>query len=373
MLLPSLINGTNDMILGIFSTLMNNLYGGKVETENTNATNAANLAAVSQTNATNYQIAKETNASNVRQAELAYQRSLPSMQIRNMMNAGMSRAGALASLTGGGTYAAPVMQGSTAQSPRFEKNQFRPNFDKLADLMRGFQNIPANVQQMRMNSQQLENLRQEYALRSAEEQRKQEEHNMMMEEKLFNKNERKSIQNLTSLITARSQERNIQPKENQSFHDYIRELGLEKDDTYLKASEAARQKAFENYKSHQEEGRAQIESADKHDAVKIHNMLMKVQLTETQRSLVYRLILLAQQVVLGSLQIESLNDEKQLRRAGFDSKKEAAQALATAENLRAKYEKDKARRLANAPDLLPIIDLTLEKLNPLRELIKVGK
>lgn len=56
------------------------------------------------TNITNAILNKQNNRAQQAESEKAYQRSLPSNQVNNLMNAGMSRAGALSALTGGGTY-----------------------------------------------------------------------------------------------------------------------------------------------------------------------------------------------------------------------------------------------------------------------------
>lgn len=99
-----------------------------------------------QANETNLQIARETNQANAEQAELAYKRSLPVNQVSNMMAAGMSKSAALQSLSGGGSYSAPVMQSA----------QVNPAYGDLSALAERIAGIPSNAVQSKMVKQQLE-------------------------------------------------------------------------------------------------------------------------------------------------------------------------------------------------------------------------
>lgn len=107
----------------------------------------SNKQATEQANETNLQIARETNQANVEQANLAYQRSLPINQVRNLMDAGMSRAGALSALTGGGSYTAPTLQGTQVQPETMD-------LSGVAESMQRLGNIPGNVEQAQMMSAQ---------------------------------------------------------------------------------------------------------------------------------------------------------------------------------------------------------------------------
>lgn len=102
-----------------------------------------------QANETNLQITRETNQANAEQAELAYKRSLPINQVSNMMAAGMSKSAALQSLSGGGSYSAPVMQSA----------QMNPAYGDLSALAERIGGIPSNAQQSAMIKQQLESMK----------------------------------------------------------------------------------------------------------------------------------------------------------------------------------------------------------------------
>lgn len=353
-------------------------YAGNVATNNANqqiteSTNAANASNVEQTNATNLQIARETNAANVEQANLAYQRSRPINQIYDMMQAGMSKQGALNKLAGGGTYVPATVVGATMQPYERKSPIFQNPLGGMSDIIRSLGDVPQNVMQQETIQTNLEKTRQELEFARNEERRRQQAHDLDMDEKIYNKWQRESMDNFMSLMENAAQEKNIQPKPNQSMHEYVRELGLQDNADYKKLPASARQRAFEHFKQAQEEKRAQRSADDTHKLSEIHSLLSKLDYDEKKKGLISRLAILAQQVEEGSLRLDQLRDEKDLRRAGFENKKEAEEAFAAADNLRSIYEKGKARKLANSREVLQYIDLMLEKLNPLRDLIKIGK
>lgn len=84
--------------------------------------NRANVKQQEKANEQNIALTRESNAMQLRESEKAYQRSLPTNQVANYRAAGMSHAGALQALSGGGAYSpAPVntaqvdpVQGSSA-------------------------------------------------------------------------------------------------------------------------------------------------------------------------------------------------------------------------------------------------------------------
>lgn len=122
-------------------------------------TSIAGLVVNAKQNKRNLAQQQWANAQNVRQAELAYQRSKPTTQVGNMMQAGMSRAGALNAINGGGSYTpAPVSAGQ----------------EQMLDFS-GVQNALANIAQMkmaeRMQDKQLQSqeMQQSKALENAKE------------------------------------------------------------------------------------------------------------------------------------------------------------------------------------------------------------
>lgn len=99
----------------------------------------ASLGGTLATNRTNKQLAANANQLSQQEAEKSFYRSLPETQVRNLQNAGMSRAAALATLDNGGAYqAAPV---STAQMEAPDLSAL--NFG--ADLASSFQQHESNV------------------------------------------------------------------------------------------------------------------------------------------------------------------------------------------------------------------------------------
>lgn len=103
-------------LLGFGSNIMTNNYNKKLQDEanKTNIqiareTNQANRDMTAATNLANRELVREQNAAAAAEAEKAYQRSKPTTQVGNMQAAGMSLAGAINSLNGGGSYSpAPV-------------------------------------------------------------------------------------------------------------------------------------------------------------------------------------------------------------------------------------------------------------------------
>lgn len=103
-------------LFGFGSNIMTNYFNKKMQDEvnKTNIqiareTNQANRDMTAATNLANRNMVAAQNAAAVAEAEKAYQRSKPTTQVGNMQAAGMSLAGAINSLNGGGSYSpAPV-------------------------------------------------------------------------------------------------------------------------------------------------------------------------------------------------------------------------------------------------------------------------
>ncbi len=89
-------------------------------------TNAANREMTTQTNLANRQLVADQNQAAKEEAELAYQRSKPTTQVANMMSSGMSLAGAINSLNGGGSYSPAPINASRDEASRDEAAQVSP-------------------------------------------------------------------------------------------------------------------------------------------------------------------------------------------------------------------------------------------------------
>ena len=79
---------------------------------------AANVNSMRRNNQLQMELADKTNAASVAQAERAYQRSQASNQVGLMQQAGMSKAGAINVINGGGSYQPAPMQTASTQAPQ---------------------------------------------------------------------------------------------------------------------------------------------------------------------------------------------------------------------------------------------------------------
>ena len=102
--LGSLFTGAS----GVLGTILQNYFNTRQMREQ----NKANRELVEMQN----QAAKE-------ESELAYKRSLPQNQVANMMSAGMSRAGAINALSGGGSYQPAPVAASQDEAPQIDLSQ----------------------------------------------------------------------------------------------------------------------------------------------------------------------------------------------------------------------------------------------------------
>lgn len=80
----------------------------------------ANVLSTILTNRKNEQLAKMQNEFQKQENELAYQRAKPTNQVSQMMQAGMSKAGALNAINGGATYQPAPITSATAQAPQID-------------------------------------------------------------------------------------------------------------------------------------------------------------------------------------------------------------------------------------------------------------
>lgn len=247
--------------------------------DNTNAlnkasideTNATNLKQVEETNATNAAIAAATNKANAEQAELAYQRSLPSNQVANMVAAGMSRNAAISALTGGGSYSAPVMQSLPANAGQvqpFQKAFNGINFDSLIEKI---SSLPANVMQSDLQKSQLQAANQQFELNIAEEKRKQQIHELDVWQRLYGKETATKLDAAATLISNALLDHGEDISHYSNYEDMVRKLGLNdspilRDIPYLartQLEDSVRQKFAEN-RAQQSQANSNVASHDAH-------------------------------------------------------------------------------------------------------------
>lgn len=92
-----------------------NFLGGIINTATTNRTNRK---LQEQTNQTNVALSAQSNRAAKQEAELAYKRSLPTQHVRNMQMAGMSKAGAINAINGGGSYTPAPVNTAQVEAPQ---------------------------------------------------------------------------------------------------------------------------------------------------------------------------------------------------------------------------------------------------------------
>lgn len=136
----------------IFTNMFNKKYqdeANKTNLEIARQTNEANMNMTAATNLANRQLVREQNAAAAAEAEKAYQRSKPTTQVGNMQAAGMSLAGAINSLNGGGSYSPAPVNVSSDESSRNQSAQVSP-----AQLMSS-EGIFANIANAFMQREQI--------------------------------------------------------------------------------------------------------------------------------------------------------------------------------------------------------------------------
>lgn len=135
---------------------------------------AANVLSTILTNRKNEQLARMQNAFQKQENELAYQRANPQNQVSQMMQAGMSKAGALNAINGGATYQPAPITSATAQAPQID----------LSSAFDGLLQIGENAKQRKLQEDSLEKqLAAAEAAQKAqfEENERQREHDLEMQ------------------------------------------------------------------------------------------------------------------------------------------------------------------------------------------------
>lgn len=242
----------------------------------TGVTASENYSAQQETNETNLKIARETNQSNVEQAELAYQRSLPANQVKSLMDAGMSRAGAFNQLAGGGTYSAPVLQAAHMDAPQ-------KDFSGVAASMERLGTIPTNVEQERLIQEQRNSLATDTQIKLAEEERKRELHQYDLWEKEHGQRAAIMLDEGSSLISQRLLDSGKEFKDYASFEDMLKDLGLKNEPVFrhmpssARASleESARAK-FDAARQKKEQENRNVAAQDAHDIAELRKQIEQI-------------------------------------------------------------------------------------------------
>lgn len=226
-------------LLGFLGAALTSGLGAGLGYKNTKDTNESNL-----------DIARETNAANVEQANLAYQRSLPTNQVRNLMDAGMSKGAALQSLAGGGSYSAPVLNGSTAQP-------FQPDLSGMSSAFERLGNIPVNVEQQKMIQAQRLALQKDTEIKEHAEQRAREQHTFDMWQKQYGQKGALALDTASKLVHGKLLESGREIDSFNSYNDMIRTLGLQNEPIIRDLPHSARVQLQDSVRAMYEESRAQ--------------------------------------------------------------------------------------------------------------------
>lgn len=137
---------------------------------NTHQVNEANKQMVRETNEANRQMVEMQNKAAKEEAELAYKRSSAPNQVNLMRAAGMSRAGAINALNGGGSYTPAPVNTSQDSAATMQTT----DLSALANIGQAFENQANRKLQEKLQAQQLK-----HAEKEAEKQR---EHEIMMKD-----------------------------------------------------------------------------------------------------------------------------------------------------------------------------------------------
>lgn len=128
--------------------------------------NVANVISTALTNKSNQRIAAAQNAMQMAESEKAYQRSKATNQVNLMRDAGMSKAGALNALNGGGSYQPAPITSTPNQAPQMD----------LSSAFDGLIQIGENAKQRKMQEDMLD----KQLKYNAEQAEKQRDHELLL-------------------------------------------------------------------------------------------------------------------------------------------------------------------------------------------------
>ena len=129
--------------------LIGNLFSAGASIVNTKQTNKMNYKIAQETNEANRKLVEMQNQAAKDEAELAYKRSSAGNQVNLMRHAGMSRAGAINALNGGGSYTPAPVNTSQDSAPQMQA----ADLSALANIGQG---IAERQHQKKMQEKQLQ-------------------------------------------------------------------------------------------------------------------------------------------------------------------------------------------------------------------------
>lgn len=146
------------MPFNMVGQILSGITGAITSGVNTRQTNETNLRIARETNAANRQLVEMQNKAAKEESELAYKRSLPTNQVGNMMAAGMSRAGAINALNGGGSYTPAPVNVSQDSAPQMQTT----DFSALSNVAQAFAQRAQQKHDEKMQSKQLEEQKRQF-------------------------------------------------------------------------------------------------------------------------------------------------------------------------------------------------------------------
>ena len=158
------------MPLGFIGNVFGSAISAAASAANTKQINETNLKIAEMTNKANRELVDAQNKAAKEESELAYQRSKPTTQVGNMVAAGMSRAGAINALNGGGSYTPAPVNTSQDSAPQMQTT----DLTALANIGQGLENISQRKHEEKMQAKQL--------AAQKEEAQKQRDHEYLLEQ-----------------------------------------------------------------------------------------------------------------------------------------------------------------------------------------------
>lgn len=142
-------------VLGIISlvSVLVNLIGVAAGVGTSVVQSKQNKELTEKTNETNLQIAQEANAAQAAENEKAYERSKAGNQVGLLMQAGMSRAGAINSLNNGGSYTPAPINTAQMQAPQNDYSGVQQALSGLNGIMSNTGQFASMQKQIAMQEQ----------------------------------------------------------------------------------------------------------------------------------------------------------------------------------------------------------------------------
>lgn len=139
------------MPLGFLGNVFGSAISASASRANTRQINEINYKIAQETNKANREMVEMQNKAAKQEAELAYKRSSAPNQVGLMTAAGMSRAGAINALNGGGSYTPAPVNTSQDSAPQMQTS----DLSALANIGQGLEAISQRKHEEKMQAKQL--------------------------------------------------------------------------------------------------------------------------------------------------------------------------------------------------------------------------